>query len=183
MGDNMLDLTTLLQQSIRLDQDITRRQAIHLKPETRLQNAMVSLDVELAEMANTSEWFKVWKIHKGKADAGKTHRETLLNEYVDAMDFFFLVAAIQQWTHLIPMTAEEITELSEKRPTDLNKQYLAIKHLLYDAYFNHRQVSYKHAWHVFLKIGLVEFGYSQTEIQAAFIAKNQVNEQRQKDNY
>lgn len=179
----MLDLTTLLQQSIRLDRDITAKQQIHWKPTERLQNAMVSLDVELAEMANTSEWFKVWKIHKGKADVGKTSRETLLNEYVDAMDFFFLVAAIQQWTHLIPMTPEKIAELANGRSTDLSKQYLAIKHLLYDAYFNHRQVSYQHAWHVFLKLGLVDFGFSQDEIQAAFIAKNKVNEQRQADNY
>ncbi|MCE2138994.1 2-deoxyuridine 5-triphosphate nucleotidohydrolase, partial [Streptococcus thermophilus] len=71
-------------------------QQIHWRPQERLQNAMVSLDVELAEMANTSEWFKVWKIHRGKADPDKTHRATLLNEYVDAMDFFFLVSAIQQ---------------------------------------------------------------------------------------
>ena len=77
----MLELTTLLQQSIRLDRDITARQQIHWRPQERLQNAMVSLDVELAEMANTSEWFKVWKIHRGKADPDKTHRETLLNEY------------------------------------------------------------------------------------------------------
>ncbi|RRK09528.1 2-deoxyuridine 5-triphosphate nucleotidohydrolase [Lactiplantibacillus garii] len=179
----MLDLTTLLQLSIRLDRDITARQQIHWKPADRLQNAMVSLDVELAEMANTSEWFKVWKIHKGKADAGKTKRETLLNEYVDAMDFFFLVAAIQQWTHLVPITADELTKIGAKPVTDLNKQYLAIKHLLYDAYFNHRQVSYQHAWHVFLKMGLVEFGFSQDEIQTAFTAKNQVNEQRQENHY
>jgi len=179
----MLDLTKLQQQSIRLDQDITAKQAIHWRPAERLQNAMVSLDVELAEMANTSEWFKVWKIHKGKADAGKTHRETLLNEYVDAMDFFFLVAAIQQWTHLMPMTVDALAELGEKKATDLNKQYLAIKHLLYDAYFDHRQVSYQHAWHVFLKIGLVDFGFKQDEIQAAFEAKNQVNEERQENNY
>jgi len=179
----MLDLTKLQQQSIRLDQDITAKQAIHWRPAERLQNAMVSLDVELAEMANTSEWFKVWKIHKGKTDAGKTHRETLLNEYVDAMDFFFLVAAIQQWTHLMPMTADALTELGDKKATDLNKQYLAIKHLLYDAYFDHRQLSYQHAWHVFLKIGLVDFGFKQDEIQAAFEAKNQVNEERQENNY
>ncbi|MFC6180919.1 dUTPase [Lactiplantibacillus daowaiensis] len=179
----MLDLTKLQQQSIRLDADITARQGIHWKPKDRLQNAMVSLDVELAEMANTSEWFKVWKIHKGKADAGKTHRETLMNEYVDAMDFFFLVAAIQQWTHLMPMTPDELTDLTAKPTTDLNKQYLAIKHLLYDAYFDHRQASYQHAWHVFLKIGLVEFGFDQDEIQAAFEAKNQVNEERQENNY
>ena len=48
----MLELTTLLQQSIRLDRDITARQQIHWRPQERLQNAMVSLDVELAEMAN-----------------------------------------------------------------------------------------------------------------------------------
>lgn len=179
----MLDLTTLLQQSIRLDRAITEKQQLHWRPATRLQNAMVALDVELAEMANTSEWFKVWKIHKGKADAGKTKRETLLNEYVDAMDFFFLLAAIQQWTHLVPLTAKQLDELTAKPATDLSKQYLAIKHLLYDAYFNHRQVSYRHAWHVFLKIGLVEFGFTQDEIQTAFVAKNKVNEQRQADHY
>lgn len=179
----MLDLTKLLQQSIRLDQDITTRQQIHWQQPERLQNAMVSLDVELAEMANTSEWFKVWKIHKGKADAGKTKRETLLNEYVDAMDFFFLVSAIQQWTHLIPLTPAQLTDLNEKKPTDLNKQYLAIKHLLYNAYFDHQQEAYRHAWHVFLKIGLVDFGFTQDEIQNAFTAKNQVNETRQENNY
>lgn len=179
----MLDLTTLLQQSIRLDREITARQQIHWRPAARLQNAMVALDVELAEMANTSEWFKVWKIHKGKADAGKTKRATLLNEYVDAMDFFFLVSAIQQWTHLIPIAGDDLTAMAHKPATDLNKQYLAIKHLLYDAYFNHRQESYQHAWHVFLKIGLVDFGFTQDEIQTAFSAKNQVNEQRQKDHY
>jgi len=179
----MLDLTKMQQQSIRLDREITVKQAIHWQPAERLQNAMVSLDVELAEIANTSEWFKVWKIHKGKADAGKTHRETLLNEYVDAMDFFFLVAAIQQWTHLMPMTADDLASLSAKPATGLSKQYLAVKHLLYDAYYTHRQVSYEHAWHVFLKIGLVDFGFKQAEIQAAFEAKNQVNEQRQADDY
>ena len=42
----MLELTTLLQQSIRLDRDITARQQIHWRPQERLQNAMVSLDVE-----------------------------------------------------------------------------------------------------------------------------------------
>ncbi|VDG19832.1 dUTPase [Lactiplantibacillus mudanjiangensis] len=179
----MLDLTKLQQQSIRLDADIAAKQGLHRRPQTRLQNAMVALDVELAEMANTSEWFKVWKIHKGKADAGKTPHETLLNEYVDAMDFFFLVAAIQQWTHLMPMTAEDLAEVASKPKTDLDKQYLAIKHLLYNAYFDHRQESYKHAWHVFLKIGLVEFGFDQDEIQAAFVAKNQVNEARQENDY
>lgn len=179
----MLELTTLLQQSIRLDRDITACQQIHWRPQERLQNAMVSLDVELAEMANTSEWFKVWKIHRGKADPDKTHRATLLNEYVDAMDFFFLDSAIQQWTHLIPVTPEQLTTIAAKPATDLNKQYLAIKHLLYDAYFNHRQESYQHAWHVFLKIGLVDFGFTQDEIQTAFTAKNHVNEQRQANNY
>lgn len=54
----MLELTTLLQQSIRLDRDITARQQIHWRPQERLQNAMVSLDVELAEMANTSNGSK-----------------------------------------------------------------------------------------------------------------------------
>lgn len=55
---------------------------------------MVLLDVELVEMVNMLEWFKVWKIYCGKVDFDKIYCEMLLNEYVDVMDFFFFVLVI-----------------------------------------------------------------------------------------
>jgi len=68
------------------------------------------LDVELAEMANTSEWFKVWKIHRGKSDPDKTPRETLLYEYVDAMDFYLLISNLKNWNHVIFVIQKKILD-------------------------------------------------------------------------
>jgi len=181
----MLDITKLLHSSIELDHEIAYDRQIAMKPEKSLENVYVALDVELAEIANTAEWFKVWKTHKGKADEGKTHRETLLNEYVDAMDFFLLASAKHQWTHLIVLDRDGIEKIKGMPVAlqNLNKEYLAIKHMLNSAYFEHRQDDFKHAWRLFLKLGLVEFGYSEDEIMNAFEAKNIVNQKRQASDY
>lgn len=181
----MLDITDLLHSSIELDHQISYDRQIAMKPEKSLENVYVALDVELAEIANTAEWFKVWKTHKGKADEGKTKRETLLGEYVDAMDFFLLASAKHQWTHLIVLDRDGIEKIKAAKaaPQDLNKEYLAIKHMLNSAYFEHRQDDFKHAWKLFLKLGLVEFGYSENEIMTAFKNKNVINQQRQQNDY
>lgn len=83
-----MDLQALIASSVSLNRQIETKKQLFWSNDTRIKNAFVSLDVELAEMANTSEWFKVWKTHRGKQDPDKTPRETLLYEYVDALDFF-----------------------------------------------------------------------------------------------
>lgn len=180
----MLELAKLVQQSIALDTQITNDRDIEMTREHQIENAYVALDVELAEVANTSEWFKVWKTHRGKADAGQTPRETLLTEYTDAMDFFFLVAAKKTWTQLIMLTEEDLTTLEQSRPAnDPDQQYLILKRMVFNSHFSHRQEDFRHAWRLFLKWGFVDFGFSQDEIQAAYEAKRQVNLDRQANNY
>ncbi|MGP4115810.1 dUTP diphosphatase [Levilactobacillus zymae] len=180
----MLQLAKLVQQSIALDEQITRERDIELSRPRQIENAYVALDVELAEVANTSEWFKVWKTHRGKADAGKTARETLLTEYMDALDFFLLVAAKKTWTHLVMLTEEDLMTLEKSRPAkDLDQQYLILKRMLFNSHFDHRQDDYRHAWRLFLKWGFVDLGFSQDEIQAAYEAKRQVNLDRQASDY
>lgn len=180
----MLELAKLVQQSIALDEQITADRQIEMSRKQQIENAYVALDVELAEVANTSEWFKVWKTHRGKADEGQTPRETLLTEYTDAMDFFFLVAAKKTWTHLIMITEEDLTGLEKSRPAkDLDQQYLILKRMVFNSHFSHRQEDFRHAWRLFLKWGFVDFGFSQDEIQAAYKAKRQVNLDRQANNY
>lgn len=180
----MLELAKLVQQSIALDEQITRDRDIEMTRPHQIENAYVALDVELAEVANTSEWFKVWKTHRGKADDGQTPKETLLTEYTDAMDFFFLVAAKKTWTHLIMLTEEDLTTLEQSRAAkDPDQQYLILKRMLFNSHFAHRQEDFRHAWRLFLKWGLVDFGFSQDEMQAAYEAKRQVNLDRQAHNY
>ena len=65
----MLDLAMLLRECIEFDQQVHDAKQLHWSREDSLQNAYLALDVELAEIANTSEWFKVWKINKKKSNA------------------------------------------------------------------------------------------------------------------
>lgn len=180
-----LDLAALLQESIRLDHSISEEKDIHLPREAAIQNAYVALDVELAEVANNAEWFKVWKEKRGtKAVVGKTHRQTLLEEYVDALDFYLLVASKQTWSHLIVMDEAALKALSEKKPDkNLNQHYLVMKQQLFESHFNHRQEAFRHSWRLFLKMGLVDFGFSEDEIQAAYLEKNGINYDRQNSGY
>lgn len=179
----MLDITKLLQYSIRLDHQIAEDREIAMSAKKSLENVFVSLDVELAEIANTSEWFKVWKTHRGKNDPGKTQRETLLTEYVDALDFMLLYSAKRQWTHQVVLDREGIEKLKESKETELNKEYLAIKHMLYNSYFDNRQDDLRHAWRLFLKMGLVDFKFSEDEIMNEYFEKYKINEDRQANDY
>ena len=56
----MLDITKLLHESIEFDWQLDEDHDIQLGAEARVQNVFTALDVELAEIANATEWFKVW---------------------------------------------------------------------------------------------------------------------------
>ncbi|KRM04344.1 dUTPase [Lentilactobacillus farraginis] len=179
-----MDLQALISSSVYLNRQIEQKKQIFWSNEARIKNAFVSLDVELAEMANTSEWFKVWKTHRGKSDTDKTPRETLLYEYVDAMDFYLLISNLKNWNHFVLDSEKDLEKIKHlKKEDNLDKQYLALKRMLFDAYFNHSGESFNHSWRLFLKFGLVDFGYTEEEIEAAFNDKNKVNLERQDNNY
>lgn len=179
-----MDLQALISASVFLNRQIEDKKQLHWANEARIKNAFVALDVELSEMANTSEWFKVWKIHRGKSDPDKTPRETLLYEYVDALDFYLLISNLKNWNHFVLNSEKDLPKIeSLKKEDSLDKQYLAMKRMLFDAYFNHSGDSFNHSWRLFLKFGLVDFGYSEIEIETAFKDKNQINEKRQDNNY
>lgn len=179
-----MDLQALISSSVYLNRQIEQKKQIFWSNEARIKNAFVSLDVELAEMANTSEWFKVWKTHRGKSDADKTPRETLLYEYVDAMDFYLLISNLKNWNHFVLDSEKDLEKIKHlKKEDNLDKQYLALKRMLFDAYFNHSGESFNHSWRLFLKFGLVDFGYTEEEIEAVFNDKNKVNLERQDNNY
>ncbi|QBO35285.1 2-deoxyuridine 5-triphosphate nucleotidohydrolase [Periweissella cryptocerci] len=174
----MLDLTELLRLSRKLNQDIAYVKQIHQKPADLRNTVYVALDVELAEIANTAEWFKTWKTHKGKAQADMTLAETLLEEYVDAMDMFLWLALTEQWTHLVVLEEDELQKIARMPKRDLNAHYIGIKTMLWSAYHRKNQQDYAHAWHSFIKLGLVELGFTEDEIQTAFVKKNEKNEAR-----
>ena len=179
-----MDLQALIASSVYLNREIEAKKQLHWSNDGRVKNAFVALDVELAEMANTSEWFKVWKVHRGKQDPDKTPRQTLLYEYVDAMDFYLLISNLKNWNHFVLNSQDDIEKIKQsKEENNLDKQYLAMKRMLFDAYFNHSGDSFNHSWRLFLKFGLVDFGYTEDEIETAFNDKNHINQNRQENDY
>lgn len=100
------------------------------------------------------------------------------------MDFYLLISNLKNWNHVILNSEKDLDKIKKfKKEDNLDKQYLALKRMLFDAYFNHSGDSFSHSWRLFLKFGLVDFGYTEEEIVTAFNRKNKINEDRQDDNY
>lgn len=179
-----MDWAKMLQTSVALDRDISFKHNLANSMQDRIQEAYISLDVELAEIANAAEWFKVWKTHRGKRDGELSVHQTVLNEFVDATDFFLLMANLNQWNHLIVIEDEEIDKYkADSRTPDLSLMYLNIKKMLFSAYAYNRSTDYVHAWHLFMKFGIKGLGFTPEEIEESFFAKNKVNYERQENNY
>ncbi|MBB1070275.1 hypothetical protein H5S40_08940 [Limosilactobacillus sp. RRLNB_1_1] len=163
----MLDITKMLHQIIDLELKIDDEKELLIGPEVRKQTIFLDLDISLSDMAEAAGWYKV--INPNEADKKK-----LLKAYAEVMGLFLLFSAKMQWTHLVVLDEEAWRRITDaKRATklaDLNKSYLAIKHFLSDAYFNHQQESYRHAWHLLLKMGIVDWKLTPEQITKAYQA-------------
>lgn len=162
----MLDITKMLHAVEDLSYDVDdANEDFVIGPKAYRQTLFVLLDVKLTDCAKDAGWFKV--ITKPGVD-----RQALQNDYVKSLALMLLYSARQQWTHLVVLDddqwqritgADQLTKLD-----DLNKEYLAVKHFLSEAYFSHRQEDFRHAWHLLLKMGLVDFQLSQDEVMTAY---------------
>lgn len=85
----------MLEMQDALDQAILKEKALYLTKNDWFALTKTALIVEVSEATNVAEYFKHWKDHRGnKADAGKTHEETLCEEFSDA--FHFMLSLINQ---------------------------------------------------------------------------------------
>ena len=53
--------------------------------------------------------------------------------------------------------------------TELTRQFVKVIFFLYGAYFEHRQADFKHAWHLLLKLGLVDLKLDDQKIMISFV--------------
>lgn len=157
----MINWTELLHQVIDLELDVDDAQELTIGPEARKQTLFVALDVELAKIAENNGWYQV-------LDRPGSDQQAVESSYLRALELFLLFSAKKQWTHLIVMDDQQWQLINRAQATtklaDLNKQYLAIKHFLNDAYYNHRQESFRHAWHLLIKWGMVDLHFTADQI-------------------
>ena len=160
----MLDITKLLQDAIYLDNQLIDKRDLLLGPEGHLREIMVRLDQSLTSCYQSKFDYGLVK-HQAL-----THTE-LLQAYTVAMQWMLIFSARNQWTHLVVMDKDAFQRIIAADPADkatvADQQYLAIKQFMFSAYTTHQQDYYRHAWHLFLKWGLVDLQLEENEIMQA----------------
>ncbi|GGM26854.1 hypothetical protein GCM10011351_10790 [Paraliobacillus quinghaiensis] len=129
---------------------------------------ILALLVELGELANETRCFKFWSTKP------TSERAIVLEEYVDGLHFILSIGLDQGFTN------EQIKVMAlDKDTTNLfNYVFEKIITLKQDPSAKH----YNEVFGAFLRLGEV-LGFSEEDIQQAYIDKNEVNFNRQDTNY
>ncbi|GAA3614996.1 hypothetical protein [Secundilactobacillus similis] len=166
-----LDLAKLLQSAIQYRTQFNYTHQVAIRPEEGLRVDYVALDIALGDLAKRVGWYRL-----GETPTPTDH-DDLVAQYVTTMTAFFNVAARQTWSHLIVMNDDQLTALMAKRPAkSLSQQYLAIRHFVDQALFERQQTAFEHAWHLFLKWGLVDLKLTPAEIETVASASFQLTD-------
>ncbi len=158
----MLDLSASLQGAIRLDNALFEERDLLIGPTAHLQHAVVNADRALTALFEDQSDYQLEKPEKAAEKA---------RQFARTLHWFLVVSARLQWTHLIVLSPAQYDQLCGVEPAtelaDLDREYLAIKHLFLQSYYTHRQEDFRHAWHALLKLGLVDYQLSEEAVTAA----------------
>jgi dimeric dUTPase (all-alpha-NTP-PPase superfamily) len=161
---NGLNLAVLFDMQEALDENIRRTQGI--PKERDLTPYLVdALDVEIAELQNEVRYFKFWSADRN------IRREPALMEYVDGLHLFLSLGL----AYGIPREFEPIPHHYD----NIRKQFRSLKRYVY---IMEGPMHWYIAFNLFLGLGEL-LGFSWSEIEEAYIKKNQVNHKRQKVGY
>lgn len=163
-----MNLNKLFEMQRELDEHIIREK--ELEGQDLLPKKILALQVELGELANEWRGFKFW------SNDQEPRRFKMLEEFVDCLHFAISIA--------LELGIEELPEIKEARSGNLEplETFLALFSVSGIPLMNGGA---KH-WLTFL-VGLLALGemlgFTFEEIEAAYIAKNRVNHQRQDGGY
>ncbi|ASS74384.1 hypothetical protein CIG75_04885 [Tumebacillus algifaecis] len=165
-GIALLDLHNLLHLQRQLD---ARIKAEHgLAGQDLVPKKLLALQVELSELANETRCFKFWS----KKPASELR--VILEEYVDALHFVLSLALELGHTDLL---------LGEEYPKgDLTALFLELIAKSSQLAVTRSEADLTALLTTLLGLG-AELGLSESAIEAAYFAKNEVNHQRQADGY
>lgn len=159
-----------------LDERIRKEKNILLEPQALFKNTLVALDIELAEFANDARWFKVWSHNQDP-------KETTLEEFVDSVHFFLSIANLKGWQNVLVFEERTLNSNYDGDLSQLNENYLEMKHQLARVFFMESKLSFGAAWMNFLILGMSGFGFTWEQINEAYLSKNKINHQRQETGY
>ena len=122
----------------------------------KYSNLVVNVNLSLANLFT-----------KIQAKAPKTE---LLKSYCQGMRDFFEMANFKEWAYIMLMTDEDLNQIGQKWKSDsFATVYLIIQQQINKCYFNRQPQALVHAWHMYLKLGLIDLDFDEQEIEAQYM--------------
>ncbi len=161
-----MNLKNLFELQKQLNEEIDYNQ--ELSDYVISRRKMLALHVEIGELANETRCFKYWSNKK------PSPKKVILEEYVDALHFILTLGLDRDYTD-IDLNPKD----SEYCLTDqfLNL-YIDINDMMITASKDH----YITLFEDFLTLGM-SLGFSDAEIEEAYLKKNKINHIRQANGY
>lgn len=129
----------------------------------------LALLVELAELANETRCFKFW------SEKGPSERSVILEEYVDSIHFLLSLGIEKEMDDLENWPTREIQ-------ADLTQLFLQTNEAILVFLNNPSKENYARAWVLYGAIAK-SLGFENEEVVEAYISKNEMNYERQKNGY
>jgi dimeric dUTPase (all-alpha-NTP-PPase superfamily) len=163
----MIKLSKLYMMQQELDMKIeTQHQLQH---EELFDKKVLALLVEVGELANETRCFKFWSV-KPPAPI-----DIILEEYVDGIHFILSLG--------LEINVESTLILENKQvERSVTEQFLQVFEAI-TTFKNERSISmYKKLFEEYLFLGEL-LGFSNEQIEKAYVSKNEVNHERQQQGY
>ncbi|GAA0726338.1 dUTP diphosphatase [Clostridium malenominatum] len=152
----------------KLDHHILEKHNLHGK--AFFPNKILALQVEIAELANETRCFKYW------CNKGASPKSEILEEYVDCLHFILTLGLEKNYRDA------EFNIHIENMQHNLTDQFLNLYVDINDFVVCPSKDHYQTLFEDFLCLGL-SLGFSEKDIESAYLNKNNMNHIRQLSGY
>ncbi|MGE7758950.1 dUTP diphosphatase [Peribacillus sp. NPDC097895] len=162
-----MNIVKLMDMQAALDEHIQTKH--DLAAENLIERKILALLVELGELANETRCFKFWSLK------GPSEKETILAEYVDGIHFILSLGIERGFVPEVPAALKS-------NQVDLTAQFTAIYGYISEFRTQLTESSFQKVFTEYLHLGEL-LGFSAEDVEKAYVSKNEVNYERQKQGY
>lgn len=164
-----MNITKLFEMQKSLDQHIQEKHNLHAAD--LIDKKILALFVELGELANETRCFKFWSLK------GPSQRETILAEFVDGVHFILSLGIGCN----LQVTSVDV-KAGQPSKENVTAQFLKIYASIQSFNMEQSQRNYENMIADYLLLGNM-LGFSGEDVEQAYVEKNQINYERQKQGY
>lgn len=163
-----MNLEKLFEMQKGLDSHIEEQH--NLQSEDLFERKVLALLVEIGELANETRCFKFWSLKPASP------KEVILEEFVDGIHFILSLGIEAEFTEKVKLIDDQ------PKTESLTDQFLELYRSIEVFQASRSLRDYQNMFQASLHLAKL-LGFSGLEIEQAYIEKNEVNYERQKQGY